>query len=340
MALGTISLVSPSLAGFPRIAQGRDQRQPIRVQSALVTVPVIVSDRHGRYVAGLSAEDFVLYQDDDEQSIDLFASSEEPIHLALLLDTSKSTVTVLDKIKKAASNFLRQLRDLDRTMVVSFDTEIEVLSPLSSDRSQLDQAIRRAEGDGGNYTKLRDAVLEVVRRFQSVQGRKAAVILSDGLDFGSQSSVSELFDHLAQSDLVIYSVHYHIDPRELMKKIFGVSSRIPRNRRPPTNPDPEARDFQREGVEFMQKLSEETAGRIYQGELKELKKTLGRVLEELRQQYLLGFYPDEAHLDGELHTLRIEVSRPDLIVRGRSRYRATSPSVPLRASPLQPAVII
>jgi len=325
LILGTTLSVFPVFAGFSCIAQERTQRQPIRIQSALVTVPVVVSDRYGRYVAGLSADDFVLFQDDEERSIDLFASAAEPIHLALLLDTSKSTITVLDKIKKAATNFLRQLRDQDRTMVVSFDTEIEVLSPLSSDRTKLDQAIRRAEVDSGNYTKLRDAIAEVTRQFQSVQGRKAVVLLSDGLDFGSDTSLSELFNDLAKSDLVLYSVHYHVDPRELMKKLFGVSSRAPRNKNPSTKSNSEARDFEREGVEFMQKLSEDTAGRIYQGELKELKKTLGRVLEELRQQYLLGFYPDRDKLDGKLHTLRIEVSRPDVIVRARSRYRASSP---------------
>jgi Ca-activated chloride channel family protein len=324
-----ISFLSLSLAVPSLIAQKQVQRRPIRVQSALVTIPVIVSDAHGRYVAGLSSEDFVLFQDDDQRPIDLFASAEEPIHLALLLDTSKSTILVLDKIKKAAEKFLRQLRNQDQAMVISFDTEIEILSTLTTDRSRLEKAIRQVEVDGGNYTKLRDAVFEVVRQFQSVQGRKAAVLLSDGLDFGSQTSVAELFDHLAQSDLVLYSVYYDVDPRDLMKKLFGVSSRIPRNKsRPPTNPDPEARDFEREGVDFMQKLSQETVGHFYDGGLKKLNQTLGKVLEELRQQYLLGFYPEEAKLDGELHTLRIEVSRPDAIVRGRSRYRATARARP------------
>jgi Ca-activated chloride channel family protein len=326
---GPLLLLLSSLATSHSPGWAQARQQPIRIESALVTVPVIVSDRRGRYVAGLRAEDFLLYHDDEQEQIDLFASSEEPIHLALLLDTSKSTVTVLDKIKKEATGFLRQLRDQDRAIVVSFDTEVRFLSKLSSHRRVLDNAIDRAEADRGNYTRLRDAVLAVVDRFRSLRGRKAVVLLSDGLDFGSQVSVTDLFHQVSQSDLVVYSVHYHVDPREVMKKLFGVSSRIPRDTsRSPRPGDPEARDFEREGLQFMQKLSAETAGRLYQGELKQLKKTLGKVLEELRQQYLLGFYPDKAKLDGKLHMLRIEVSRPDLVVRGRSHYRSSPDAEP------------
>jgi len=300
------------------LSAGQDaQQQAIRVQTTLVSVPAIVTDAQGRFVPDLKAADFALYEDDARQSIAVFAATEESLHIALLLDSSRSTVTVLKKIKKAASEFVSNLRPQDRAMIMSFDHEVRVLSRWKGDRKMLEEDIRRVEVGSYPDTKLRDALFEVMRKqFSLVEGRKAVVLLSDGQDVGSRTSVEDLFSAIAVSGIVIYPVHYRVDPKELMKKLFGISSRYP------DNPNPDWKQREKEGQEFLNGLAVESAGQLYFSEIDDLKKTFKLVTQELRHQYLLGFYPDKSRLDGNPHALRVLVSRPGAQVRARRYYRA------------------
>jgi Ca-activated chloride channel family protein len=299
---------------------------PIRVESALVGVPVSVSDDRGRYVPGLKAADFKLYQDDAPQPIALFAASEEPIRIALLLDTSKSTTTVLSKIKKAAREFLLQMRPQDQAFVVSFDASIEYLSPLSSDHKELEGAIKKAKVGDYTGTRMRDAVLEVMqRKFRSGQGRKAIVLLTDGQDYGSAVSASDLLSAVGASNTVIYAIYYSVDPREVMKKLFGVHSRLPAHK-PGSKRGPYAVWDERESkaAAYLEELAELSAGRFNRSDVTDLKQSFAQVAEELRHQYLLGFYPDKSKLDGNVHFLRVDVSLSDALVHARRSYRAAN----------------
>src|SRR5262249_23809727 len=120
--------------------QKQDSEQTFKIDTTLVSVPVIVSDRQGRYIAGLKAADFTLYEDHVKQPIVFFADTEEPINVALLLDTSKSAMLVLDDIKKTAKDFVKQLRPQDRAMIASFDYDTIALCELTSDRETEGQA--------------------------------------------------------------------------------------------------------------------------------------------------------------------------------------------------------
>ncbi len=296
----------------------------IRVESALVSVPVIVSDPAGRYIPGLKATDFKLYQDSAPQPFDLFADFEGPVRVALALDTSKSTVSVLSKIKKAAREFLVQLRPQDQAFVVTFDSSIEYLCPFSSDRGELERAIKKADVGAYTGTKMRDAVLEVMqRKFRGITGRKAIVLLTDGQDYGSQISATDLLSAVVSSNTVIYAIHYSVDPRDVMKKLFGVHSRLPAHT-PGSRRGPYAVWDERESraAEYLEELADLSAGRFYKSTVNDLRASFAQVAEELRHQYLLGFYPDKAKLDGNLHYLRVEVPFPDAVVRARHSYRA------------------
>jgi VWFA-related protein len=279
---------------------------------------VIVADRQGRFVPGLAASDFKLYQDGIEQGIDLFATSDQPINIALMLDTSRSTVAVLGKIREAARGFLSRLRPQDKATIVSFDSEIQFLSPLTSDRKQLRKAIESVRVAYYEGTRLRDAIVETIRkRFLHTEERKAIILLTDGDDIGSTTTVPDLLNIVADSGAVVYSVFYRIDPRETMKKLFGVSSRLPGEKEmAAVVPDPE-------DEQFLRGLSELSTGRVFASEVGKLKKAFEEVAEELRHQYLLGFYPDRAQLDGLVHELTVSVERPGTIVRSRRFYRAT-----------------
>src|SRR3954463_7153267 len=126
-------------------AQSPTEQEGIKLKATLVNVPVIVSDREGRYLGGLRAEDFTLYNDHVKQNIAVFEATEEPLNVALLLDTSKSTRDVLDDIKDAAMNFIKRLRPQGRAMIVSFDYDVHELSKLTADRRALERAVKDAE---------------------------------------------------------------------------------------------------------------------------------------------------------------------------------------------------
>ena len=197
-----------------------------QVESALVTVPVVVRDAQGRFVNGLPPGSFKLFEDGRQVPVSLFLTSEDPVKIALLIDTSRSATTVLKKIKKAASQFLKQMRSQDLAMVASFDSEMQVLCPLSSDARELKESIKRAKS-GGAYTRMRDAIHEIVQgRFRTITGRKAIILLTDGRDQGSRMSAKELLDAVASSNTPIYSIFYSVDPRELMKELFGIPPRF------------------------------------------------------------------------------------------------------------------
>ena len=330
--IGLAALLIPNLSAS---AQQNQSDLPIKVQTTLVSVPVIVSDRAGRYISGLKLANFKLYQDRIEQPIAIFDAAEEPLNIALLLDTSRSTQKVLEDIKKDAGNFLKELRPQDRAMVVSFDYDVHLLCALTSDRKALERGIKESSIGVRVGTTLRDAVAEVIeRQFKRVDGRKAIILLTDGKDHGSRISEQDLFDEATESGSMIYSVYFETDSQRR-----GRNDRMPfprrrgwgRNRFPPDDrPRGDGRRGQRveirneEAEAFLTQLSEDSAGRFYSSKVSDLKKTFKLIAEELRHQYRLGFYPDVGKADGQRHTLRVEVDATDAVVRARRSYQAPS----------------
>ena len=319
-------------------AQGDKTQEPvevIKVYSNLVSVPVIVSDRDGHYISGLNEQDFKLYDNSAEQKLAYFDAAEAPLNVALMLDTSKSTEGVIGDIRKAAKNFLKQLRPQDRAMIVSFDYGIHKLSPLTSDRKILERAIKDAEVGEYFGTMLNDALIEVIDKdLKAVNGRKAIVLLTDGEDAGSRVSSDAVLDYATESDAMIYSIYYAPTPRLGPFRnrpfprgggIFGrrgpMQDRFPRQRGGFPGQRRERRgEF---AIEFLTRLSEVSAGRFYNSETSDLKKTFALIADELRNQYRLGFYPDALARDGSLHRLKVKVDKPEFAVRARTQYRTT-----------------
>ncbi len=294
----------------------------IQVESALVTVPVLINDQRGKFVPDLKSGDFQLFEDGIQVPVSLFLTSEDPLKIVLLLDTSRSTTTVLDQIKKSASKFLQQMRSRDQAAILSFDSDVNTLCPFTSDIQQLSSAIEQARA-GGSGTRMRDAIIETVQgRFRTVSGRKAIVLLSDGQDHGSAISADGLLDGIAASGTMIYSIFYHVDPRELMKEIIGSSVRLPKPSKPREGTKDPWQQREDQAAEYLRRISEASAGRFYRSEVTEFDKAFKQILEELRSQYLLGYYPEKSKLDGRSHTLEVHVSVPDTVVRSRRNFRA------------------
>jgi len=319
--------------------KAQDPPEVIKVYSNLVSVPVIVSDRNGHYISGLHEENFKLYDNSAEQKLAYFDAAEAPLNVALLLDTSRSTEGVIDDIRKAAKDFLKELRPQDRAMIVSFDWDIHKLSPLTSDRKVLEKALKEAHVGEYFGTLLNDALIDVIDRdLKPVNGRKAIVLLTDGEDAGSRFTSDEVLSYATESDAMIYSIYYAPTPERGRDRdrpprrnrgIFGRRDRFPFQDTflPQRGAGRGQRRERREqrgdwAREFLKQLSEVSAGRYYTSEDTDLKKTFALIAEELRNQYRLGFYPEELARDGSLHQLRVKLDKPEFAVRARTQYRA------------------
>jgi Ca-activated chloride channel homolog len=307
----------------------REPDEVIKVYSNLVNIPVIISGRDGRYVAGLTQEDFKLYDNNTEQKLAFFDTTEAPLNVALLLDTSRSTAGVIDDIRKAAKSFLKNLRPQDRAMVVSFDYAIHKLSPMTSDRKVLERAIKEARVGEPIGTMLDDALIDVIQNdLKPINGRKAIVLLTDGEDAGSRWDAEDVLSAATESDTMIYPIYYAQEfPFRPSHGIFGGRGKR-RNRFPRQHGQgPRAIRNEREGefaIDFLTQLAEVSAGRFYRSEKTDLKQTFLLIADELRYQYRLGFYPDERARDGAIHQLQIKVDHPEYAVRARTQYRATT----------------
>ncbi len=181
----------------------------VRVNTTLVSIPVSVMDRDGKYIPNLRKEDFRIWEDGVEQQVAYFASTEKPFTVALLIDTSGSTQYKLGEIQDAAIAFVNQLRADDRVMIVSFNDKIRVLTPQpTNDRALLRSAILQTEA--GNGTRLYDAVDQVINQyFNHIEGRKAIVLFTDGVDTTSKhASYEDNVRDAEELDALIYPVEY------------------------------------------------------------------------------------------------------------------------------------
>jgi len=180
----------------------------VKVETTLISIPVSVMDRDGKYIPNLTKDDFHVWEDGVEQRVAYFASTEKPFTVALVIDTSASTRYKLEEIQDAAIAFVNQLRPDDRVMVVSFDDKIRVLAEATSDRSMLRNAILQTRIGSG--TRLYDAVDQVINQyFNRVEGRKAIVLFTDGVDTASKhASYESTVRDAEELDALIYPVEY------------------------------------------------------------------------------------------------------------------------------------
>jgi len=260
----------------------------------------------------LKQEDFKITEDNQDQKISFFSKEVAlPITLALLLDTSGSEQFMLSAIQDAGSSFLRRiLRKGDMALVMSFDTDVDLLSDFTDDHGQLDRAVRRSRINtpsggsiGGNPgpvgsrqitgTALYDAIyLACGEKLNSEAGRKAIVIVTDADDQGSKVRIEEAIEAAQRTDTVIHVILV-ADPR------FGANTSAAK------------------------KLAEETGGRVLNASSeKKLMEAFDEISAELRSQYTLGYYPTNSQRDGKFRKIKVETANHDLKVLARKGYYA------------------
>lgn len=312
----------------------------VEINTEIVTIPVKVTTRSGRFISGLKKEDFQVFEEKAEQEIAFFSDEQQPFTVALVLDMSYSSTFKIEEIQFAAMEFIKQLRESDKVLVVSFDEQVHILSEPTNDRTVLQKAIYSTKVASG--TSLYEAVDRVVnRQLGRIKGRKAIVLFTDGVDTTSRraSNMGNIQDIL-ESDVLIYPIQYDTfnDVQAMKNKpVIGgqppISNPIP-SKNPgglpfpipttgigtPSGQGTTAEDYRKAG-EYLNELANRTSGRIYQAQTTvNLAQAFSNIANELRSFYSLGYYPKAELKPGERRKIKVSVKRDGVSVQARSFY--------------------
>jgi VWFA-related protein len=317
----------------------------------VVNVFATVRDKQGRIVQNLTKDDFALSEDGRPQVIKFFSQeSNLPLTLGLLVDTSMSQRRVLGQERTASERFLQQVLrvDQDRAFVIHFDHDVELLQDLTSSRKELDAALAQLElpqeqrqrggwggpgggrgpggrgsggprGGHGGGTSLYDSVLLASDELMKKQsGRKALIMLTDGVDNGSKVSLSSAIESAQRADTLVYSILFS-DRDAYGGGGFGGGGMGGRGRGGRGGP-PRRQEERPDGKKILQRLSKETGGGFFEVSKKQtIDKIYDQIQEELRNQYSLGYTPDAG---SGYRKIQLTVKKKDLIVQTRDGYYA------------------
>lgn len=303
-----------------KLQSTEDSEDEINIDATLVTIPISVYDRNGLYIPNIKQDEVKIFEDGREQEIAYFRTSDEPFTVALLIDTSPSTEYKIEQIREAAKAFVDQLQPQDKILVMEFDGDPQVLTEATNDRQKIYKAIDKA--DFGNGTSLYDAVdFALNKRLNNIQGRKAIVLFTDGVDTVSRKgSFYSTTNDAEESETIIFPIYYNtfLD-NQRRGGIFG--SPIPGIGGRNTGNGTSAEEYAL-GKKYLEDLAGSTGGRVFQSAntFGGLRRAFEGIAEELRRQYNIGYYPEKEGKFGQRKQIKVRIYRPDLIVRARDSY--------------------
>jgi Ca-activated chloride channel family protein len=334
MSLAALVIVSPRVAG----QEGFKFKSGVE----LINVNATVTDRSGRFVAGLQQSDFVVYEDEQPVEITHFSAERVPVSLGIVLDTSGSMAG--DKMTAAKSAIERFLLDLltpdDEVFLYTFSSGVDLVHQWTTERDRVAASLRRVHPAGG--TAMYDAVVEAVPMAHGGQNRKKAiVVVSDGNDTNSRADVRDVKQSVRETEVLVYAVGIDGNaestlgqprtqppilrpPRPIPFPIPGGGQ--PRNPwpvPPQYPPSGGVRSDDRLNVAALREMTDDSGGRTeIVRDPRDLGPATTSIADELSKQYYIG-YPSLGKRDGKWHTIRVELRNPSLRVRARRGYLAT-----------------
>jgi len=337
----------------------------IPVNVKVVTLPVTVRDKHGAVVSNLTKDDFNLSEDGRPQAIKYFNHDTNlPLNLGLLVDTSMSQRNVIDDERTASQHFLDQMltNANDRAFVIQFDREVDLLEDLTSDKGKLRNAIDQLgapqfqhttsdnssdhdQGQGhhrygGGGTTLYDGIYLASNEVMKQQkGRKAIVILTDGVDRGSRETLNSAIEAAQRADTVVYALYYKGEEGHSSSGGYpaggggrhggwgypgggypGGGGGYPGGRG--GGQRPQSQESHVDGKKILEQICSQTGGRIFEVTKKETaEQAFTTIAGEMRSQYLLGYTPDKSS-DPGYHKIVLTANKKDLTVQTREGYYA------------------
>ncbi len=295
-----------------------DDGELLRIETNLITIPVSVFDRNGLYIPNIRQTEFKIFEDGVEQEIAYFGTTDKPFTVALLIDVSPSTAYKIEEIQRAAIAFVDQLKPQDSVIVIEFDSSVKVLAKATNDRQKIYKAIRKA--DFGNGTSLYNAVDEAVRKqLAPIQGRKAVVLFTDGVDTTSRrNSYDSTLQYAEEADSLIFPIYYntYMDNRPQ-----NTGGRFPDIFSGTIMTGVSAEEYAL-GRRYLEDLAGATGGRVFRPEATPggLIRAFEGIAEELRRQYNIGYVPKEEGQRGQRKSIKVRVERPNLLIRARDSY--------------------
>jgi Ca-activated chloride channel homolog len=320
----------------------------IRVNVEMISMPVVITDKTGRRITDLKQEDFQIFEDDVPQKISGFASTDEPVDIALLLDTSGSTELKLARIQNSAIEFVHQLHPDDEVAVLSFAQETKLQYDFTIDRKKNEYGIKKTRP--GGCTAVYEAVWVALEdELKPIRERKALVIFSDGVDTcSSNASMKETLDLSKETQATIYSVYYNTE-RDQQKRqrrnstgypgqnppiiftptppIIEFPGSIPGTRTTTTSAGSDPENYM-QGSAYLEDLAENSGGAFFDGNT-DLSTAFANVAKELASQYSIGYYSTNTKHDGKFRKVQIKLKKPGLVARTRKGYNAPKdPKIP------------
>jgi Ca-activated chloride channel family protein len=313
-----MSLPPPPPAAKPT---PKEEDEVVLVETNLVTTPVSVLDRNGRFIPGLRKKDFKIFENGRPQAITYFQSSEQPFTVVLMIDTSPSTRYQIDEIHYAAVTFVNQLRPTDKVMVMAFDGRLRILTDPTTEKQKIFAAIYKSQFGSG--TSLYDAV-DYVTNLDMVKalGRKAVVMFTDGVDTTSrQASYESTISSVEEVDALFYPIRYNTQRGSDANIAQTYGLQFPSGVMVQLGRGQSDAEYQR-GKTYLETLATNSGGRIFEADtITNLETAFAGVAEELRRQYSIGYYATEDGKPGDRKKIKIEVSRPPrAVVRAKTNY--------------------
>jgi Ca-activated chloride channel family protein len=276
------------------------QGQRIRSGVELVSLNVTVTDGGGKYVTDLTEEEFEIFEDGAKQKLTFFSRTQQPISLALLLDTSASMDERMGIAQEAAIGFARQLRKEDQAEVIDFDSQVRILQAFTNDATTLEKAIRQTTPNGS--TSLYNAIYISLKELKKVKAaaasdirRQAIVLLSDGDDTSSLIEFEEVLDLAKRSETAIYAIG--LRQGEIARREF------------------------KEAEFVLKQLANETGGRAYfVTDARELPKIYQTIWDELSSQYAVAYSSGNPKRDGAWRRIQVRLLRPSTAARTKQGY--------------------
>ena len=276
-------------------APSQTQLPEFRASVNRVNVLITATDNKGRLITDLAQEEFHVYEDGKLQQITNFSRQTElPLAVGFLIDTSSSVSTKLSFEKEASTNFIYSvMRDNDRALLVEFDTGVTLLQDLTSSANEIVRKIAKLKTGGG--TSLFDAIYEVVtKKLKDLPDRKAIVILSDGADQNSKTTLDEVLETVRRADVILHIIS---------TSAYGASG-------------------DHAGDKALLKLAEETGGRVYfPYTASQMEQYFDAINKELRSQYNIAYQPTNNKKDGAYRSIEIKMKRDNIKLRHKKGYR-------------------
>jgi VWFA-related protein len=306
--------VNPTAAAKPSHDPNASADDAIKLNSSVVNLNVVVTDRSGKALANLKKEDFQPAENGDPQRIEFFAPSTAPFNLVLLLDLSGSIQDKLDMVKASALKFIDVIGPNDKVAVVTFTHEVRVISQLTNNRDLLRtriQSIPRATSGTAFYEAMWFTVVDTLRGTEGQ--RNAIVVMTDGVDSSldryspapTRVSFNRLAGRLEESDVIVFPIYLDTEYEEVFERQQSTT---------------EAYAMARSQLE---RIAELTGGQIFQAqEAKDLSGVYKQVAAALRTVYSVGYHPTNGEKDGSYRKVRIVVDRNGAAVRTRRGYYA------------------